>query len=82
VLVLTRQTNQSIMIGNDVVVSVLDIRGDQVRLGIDAPRHLSVYREEIWTEVQSANREAANREAAGSPVEFGSMDGVNPPDPA
>jgi carbon storage regulator len=59
VLVLTRQANQSIMIGNDVVVSVLEIRGDQVRLGIAAPRHVAVYREEVWAQVQEANKEAA-----------------------
>lgn len=58
-LVLTRQAHQSIMIGNDVVVSVLEIHGDQVRIGIDAPRHITVYREEIWAEVQAANRAAA-----------------------
>ena len=58
-LVLTRQANQSIMIGDDIVVSVLEVHGDQVRIGIDAPRHVAVHREEIYREVQAANREAA-----------------------
>lgn len=47
-LVLTRKSNQSIVIGDDVIVTVLEVRGDQIRLGITAPRELPVYREEIW----------------------------------
>jgi carbon storage regulator len=48
VLVLTRRANQSIMIGDDVVVTVLEVRGDQVRLGIRAPREIDVHREEVF----------------------------------
>jgi carbon storage regulator len=59
VLVLTRRANQSIVIGRDVTVTVLEIRGDQVRLGITAPRSVSVHREEVWLELEKANREAA-----------------------
>jgi carbon storage regulator len=51
-LVLTRHANQSIMIGQDVVVTVLEVRGDQVRLGIQAPRHVEVHREEVFTALQ------------------------------
>jgi len=47
-LVLTRHANQSIMIGDDVIVTVLEIRGDQVRLGIRAPRSVDVHREEVF----------------------------------
>ncbi len=47
-LVLTRHANQSIMIGDDVVVTVLEIRGEQVRLGISAPRSVDVHREEVF----------------------------------
>lgn len=47
-LVLTRQANQSIMIGDDVIVTILEIRGDQVRLGIRAPRSVDVHREEVF----------------------------------
>jgi carbon storage regulator len=60
VLVLTRRANQSIVIGRDVTVTVLEIRGDQVRLGITAPRSVSVHREEVWLELEKANREAAS----------------------
>jgi carbon storage regulator len=58
VLVLTRRANQSIMIGNDVVVTVLEVRGDQVRLGIKAPRSIDVHREEIFVQLQQQNRDA------------------------
>jgi carbon storage regulator len=60
VLVLTRRANQSIMIGSDVVVTVLEVRGDQVRIGIDAPRSISVHREEVFRELEAANRAAAS----------------------
>ena len=59
-LVLTRRANQSIMIGDDVVVTVLEVRGDQVRLGIRAPRHVAVHREEVFAELAEANRRAAS----------------------
>ena len=51
-LVLTRRANQSIVIGPDVTVTVLEIRGDQIRLGITAPRAVTVHREEVWLELQ------------------------------
>ena len=51
-LVLTRRANQSIMIGDDVVVTVLDVRGDQVRIGIKAPRSVGVHREEVFVALQ------------------------------
>ena len=54
-LVLTRRTNQSIMIGRDVVVTVLEVRGEQVRLGIEAPREVDVHREEVF---DALNKEA------------------------
>jgi carbon storage regulator len=58
VLVLTRRADQSIMIGHDVVVTVLEVRGDQVRLGIRAPREIDVHREEVFAALQNANRGA------------------------
>ena len=57
-LVLTRRANQSIVIGRDVTVTVLEIRGDQVRLGISAPREVSVHREEVWLELEKASAAA------------------------
>jgi carbon storage regulator len=60
VLVLTRRPNQSIVIGGgEIVITVLEVRGDQVRLGIKAPREVQVHRDEVWAELQQANRAAA-----------------------
>jgi len=52
VLVLTRKSNQSIMIGDDVEVSVLAIMGEKVRIGIEAPRSVPVFRKEVYVEIQ------------------------------
>ena len=62
-LVLTRRANQSIMIGHEIVVTVLEVRGDQVRLGIKAPRSIDVHREEIFAQLQQANRDAVRQDA-------------------
>jgi len=59
-LVLTRRAGESVMIGDDVVVTVLETRGDVVRIGINAPRSVQVHREEVYQELQAANREAAS----------------------
>jgi carbon storage regulator len=59
VLVLTRRAGESIVIGDEVRVVVLDVRGDTVRLGIDAPRSVQVHRAEVYAEVQAANAAAA-----------------------
>ncbi len=58
-LVLARKKGQVIKLGPDITITVLDIRGDTVRLGIDAPRNLPVHRLEVYTEIERANREAA-----------------------
>lgn len=62
-LVLTRRANESIMIGSDVVVTVLEVKGDQVRIGIRAPRSVAVHREEVLAELTKANRAAASPSA-------------------
>jgi carbon storage regulator len=59
VLVLTRRANQSIVIGSDVTVTVLEIRGDQIRLGITAPRDVTVHRHEVWLELQRDGSDGA-----------------------
>ncbi len=58
-LVLTRKSNQSIMIGDDIEVSVLSVVGEKVRIGIQAPRAVPVYRREVYAEIQ---REQAARD--------------------
>ena len=57
-LVLSRRANQSIVIGQDIVVTVIEIRGDHVRLGIEAPREVTVHRDEVAAEIRAANRAA------------------------
>ncbi|HEY7439166.1 MAG TPA: carbon storage regulator CsrA [Acidimicrobiia bacterium] len=54
-LVLTRRANESIMIGNEIVVTVLEVRGEQVRLGIKAPRDVDVHREEVFTALHATD---------------------------
>ncbi len=54
-LVLTRRPGESVVIGNNIVVTVLEVRGEQIRLGIDAPRSVTVHREEIYRQVMSEN---------------------------
>ncbi|MFV0341935.1 MAG: carbon storage regulator CsrA [Anaerocolumna sp.] len=61
-LALTRKSNESIMIGNDVEISILEIKGDQVKIGISAPKSIPVYRKEIYVQIQEANKEAADSE--------------------
>src|SRR3954453_22094120 len=58
-LVLSRQRDETIMIGDDIEVTVVDIRGDKVRLGINAPKSISVHRKEVYDAIRRENREAA-----------------------
>lgn len=62
-LVLTRRANESIVIDGVVTVTVLEVRGDQVRIGVTAPKDIAVHREEVWVELERANREAASPSA-------------------
>lgn len=57
-LVLSRHRDESIMIGDDVVITVVDIRGDKVRLGIDAPQHITVHRQEVYDAIKRENEKA------------------------
>ncbi len=58
-LILSRRVNEKIVIGDDIVVSVVEVRGDQVKLGIDAPRTVKVFREEVFIAIQEENKKAA-----------------------
>lgn len=67
-LVLSRKQGESVVIGNDILVTVLEVRGDQIRLGIDAPRSVSVHREEVYLQVARENTAAiASAGASASP---------------
>ena len=58
-LVLSRQRDEAIMIGDEVEITVVDIRGDKVRLGITAPRHIQVHRKEVYEAIKRENEQAA-----------------------
>ncbi len=61
-LVLSRQRDESIIIGDNIVVTIVDIRGDKVRLGINAPTEIPVHRQEIYEAIQRENRRASRVE--------------------
>ncbi|MHB0886655.1 MAG: carbon storage regulator CsrA [Bacillota bacterium] len=69
-LVLTRKLKESIIIGDDIEVTVVEVKGDQVKLGISAPNHVSVHRREVYEEIQRENRAAAKPRVA----DLGSLD--------
>lgn len=58
-LVLTRKKNQSIVVNDNIEIAILDIQGDQVRIGINAPKNVSVHRKEVYIEIQEENKMAA-----------------------
>lgn len=58
-LILTRRVGENIVVGDDIVISVMEVRGDAVRIGIQAPRTVTVHRQEVYLELQRANRAAA-----------------------
>ena len=59
-LIVTRKPGEKIMLGDEIVVHVMEIVGNSVRVGIEAPRSIPVYREEIWDAVRAENRAAAD----------------------
>ncbi len=63
-LVLTRKANQSIMIGDGIQVSVLAVMGEKVRIGIEAPRSVPVFRQEVWLEIQRDRAESESDDGA------------------
>ena len=58
-LVLSRHRDESIMIGDDVMITIVDIRGDKVRLGIDAPQEIPVHRQEVYDAIKRENEKAS-----------------------
>jgi carbon storage regulator len=52
-LILTRRVGETLMIGNEITVTVLGVRANQVRIGVTAPKHIDVYREEVWQRIQT-----------------------------
>ena len=59
-LALSRKKNEALVINNNIEITVLDIKGEQVKLGISAPREVPVYRKEVYVQIQDSNKEAVN----------------------
>lgn len=59
-LALSRKKNEAIIINNNVEVTILEVKGDQVKVGITAPKEVPVYRKEVYLQIEEANREAVN----------------------
>lgn len=62
-LALSRKKNEALVINNNIEVTVLEIKGDQVKLGITAPKEIPVYRKEVYLQIQESNKEATNPDA-------------------
>lgn len=62
-LALSRKKDEAIIINNNIEITVIEVKGDQVKLGISAPKSVPIYRKEVYEQIQEANKEAAN--AAG-----------------
>ena len=80
-LVLTRKSNQSIMIGDDIEVTVLAIVGEKVRIGIQAPRDVPVFRKEVYLEIQDEHAEAARQQADVVEQVDAALQGLTEPSP-
>ena len=61
-LALSRKLGESIIIDNDIEITILEVKGDQVKIGISAPKSVSIYRKEIYLQIQESNQEAAKSE--------------------
>lgn len=68
-LVLSRQRDETIMIGDNIEVTVVDIRGDKVRLGITAPKAIAVHRKEVWEAIKRENQQAAQVQPQDIPLD-------------
>ena len=63
-LALSRKRDESLVIDNNIEVTILDIRGDQVKIGISAPKEIPIYRKEVYLQIQEANKQAMDSGAA------------------
>lgn len=59
-LALSRKKDESIVINDDIEITIIEIKGDQVKLGINAPKNVPIYRKEVFEQIQEANKESAN----------------------
>jgi len=69
-LILSRKVNEKVVIGDDITVSIIEIRGDQVRLGIDAPKKIKVFRQEVFDAIMAENKAASESAVVIPQVDF------------
>jgi carbon storage regulator len=69
-LILTRRVGETVMIGNDVTVTVLGVKGNQVRIGINAPKNVAVHREEIYERIKREQQDSEGGESKASSAEY------------
>ncbi|MDR0453076.1 MAG: carbon storage regulator CsrA [Treponema sp.] len=77
-LILSRKVNEKIMIGDDISVSIIEIRGEQVRIGVDAPKTVKVFRQEVFDAIKAENRAASESAPVLPALDFGPASGENP----
>ena len=70
-LILSRKINEKVVIGEDITVSIIEIRGDQVRIGIDAPKIVKVFRQEVFDAIKAENKAASQSVPVIPQVDFG-----------
>ena len=70
-LILSRKLNEKVVIGDDITISIIEIRGDQVRLGIDAPKVVKVFRQEVFDAIKAENKAASQSVPIIPQVDFG-----------
>jgi carbon storage regulator len=70
-LILSRKVNEKIMIGDDISVSIIEVRGDQVRVGVEAPKNVKVFRQEVFEAIKAENRAAAESTPVFPQLDFG-----------
>jgi carbon storage regulator len=70
-LILSRKVNEKVVIGEDITVSIIEVRGDQVRIGIDAPKKVKVFRQEVFDAIKAENKAASKSAPVIPQVDFG-----------
>ena len=69
-LALSRKKNEALVINNNIEITILEIKGDQVKIGISAPKEIPIYRKEVYLQIQEANKEAMSAEGMNSLADF------------
>ncbi|MDR2394276.1 MAG: carbon storage regulator CsrA [Treponema sp.] len=75
-LILSRKVNEKIMIGEDISISIIEIQGDHIRIGVDAPKTVKVFRQEVFDAIKSENKAAAESTPIFPELHFGTAAGI------